>query len=118
MKKIITLAMVVSLLFGCENKHRKMQEEIQTRKENLQHHQDSALQASQQEVQRLDEELQRANHQYEQMRRLAEQAHAAGTATYEQLSNVTKMRIHRDSLQTQFDVLCAKIKYIHKRQKE
>ena len=118
MKKYILLTIVVCLLFGCEDKHRKMQEEIQTRKERLQHHQDSALQASQQEVQRLDEELQRVNRQYEQMKRQAEQAHAAGTATYEQLSNVTKMRMHRDSLQTQFDVLCAKIKYIHKRPKE
>ncbi len=118
MKKTIILLVAVCLLFGCEDKHRKMQEEIQTRKERLQHHQDSALEASQKEVQRLDEEIQRVNRQYEQMKRQAEKAHAAGTATYKQLSDVTKMRIHRDSLQTQFDVLCAKIKYIRKRQKE
>lgn len=38
-------------------------------------------------------------------------------ATAEELETVTLMRIKVDSLQTQFDVQCAKIKYIHKRQK-
>ena len=31
---------------------------------------------------------------------------------------LTKTRVRRDSLQTRFDVLCAKIRYIHKKQKE
>ena len=46
----------------------------------------------------------------------AEAAPAAGTATAAQLTRVTQMRMHRDSLQVQFDVLCAKVKYIKKRQ--
>ena len=39
-------------------------------------------------------------------------------ATAEELTALTRKRMLRDSLQTQFDVLCAKIKYIHKRQKQ
>jgi hypothetical protein len=52
------------------------------------------------------------------MKREAQTAHDAGTATAEQLRAVTHMRMHRDSLKTRFDVLCAKIKYIRRRQSE
>ena len=39
-------------------------------------------------------------------------------ATAEELTMLTRTRMRRDSLQTRFDVLCAKIRYIHKKQKE
>ena len=39
-------------------------------------------------------------------------------ATADELTLLTKTRVRRDSLQTRFDVLCAKIRYIHKKQKE
>ena len=39
-------------------------------------------------------------------------------ATPEELTMLTKTRVRRDSLQTRFEVLCAKIRYIHKKQKE
>jgi len=118
MRKIFIILLTIFILSSCENKHEKMQQEIKTRKEALKHHQDSALSASEKDVQKLDKELQEANKKYYKMKADAEAAHAAGTATAKQLTNVTKMRLYRDSLQTQFDVQCAKIKYIHKRQKE
>lgn len=105
-------------LTACQSKHEQLQQQIEQRKEALKHHQDSALTASQRTVQQLDEQLQQAKADYERMKRAADAAHANGTATAEQLTATTQMRLHRDSLQAQFDAECAKIKYIRKRQKE
>ena len=58
------------------------------------------------------------NRKYNKMKHEAQVAHDAGTATAEQLREVTRTRMHRDSLKTRFDMLCAKIKYIRKRQSE
>lgn len=52
------------------------------------------------------------------IRETVERRKAALQATADDLQTLTLMRIKRDSLQTRFDVQCAKIKYIHKRQKE
>jgi len=105
-------------LTACQSKHEQLQQQIEQRKEALKHHQDSALTAAQRTVQQLDEQLQQAKADYERMKREADAAHANGTATAEQLTATTQMRLHRDSLQAQFDAECAKIKYIRKRQKE
>lgn len=112
------LALIAMVLSGCHNKHEQLQQQIEQRKSALKHHQDSALSASQLDVQRLDSELQVVSAQYEKMKRVSEQAHANGTATAQQLTATTQMRLRRDSLQAQFDAQCAKIKYIRKRQKE
>ena len=91
MKTKWVVAFAISIiLIGCESKHDKLQKEI----------------------------LQEVNRKYAKMKREAQAAHDAGTATAEQLRAVTHMRMHRDSLKTRFDVLCAKIKYIRKRQSE
>ena len=119
MKRLLFLGITISLLLcGCESKHDKLQEEIRLRKEALVHKQDSVLKTSQKEVEELDKEIQTVNRKYNQMKHEAQVAHDAGTATAEQLREVTRMRMHRDSLKTRFDMLCAKIKYIRKRQSE
>ena len=119
MKRLLFLGITISLLLcGCESKHDKLQEEIRLRKEALVHKQDSVLKASQKEVEALDKEIQIVNRKYNQMKHKAQVAHDAGTATAEQLREVTRMRMHRDSLKTRFDMLCAKIKYIRRRQSE
>ena len=102
--RLFILFTLLLLLINCESKHTKLQEEIRQRKEALIH--------------KLDKEIQIVNRKYNQMKHEAQVAHDAGTATAEQLRAVTRMRMHRDSLKTQFDMLCAKIKYIRKRQSE
>ena len=92
MKNIVIIFVAILCLSACQTRHEKLQKEIEMRRSTLKHHQD-----------------QRMLHE-------AEAAHAAGTATAAQLTRVTQMRMHRDSLQVQFDVLCAKVKYIKKRQ--
>jgi len=114
----VTSITIYLFLCGCESKHHQLQEEIRQRKEALIRHQDSTLRASQKEVEQLDKEILVVNRQYAKMKREAQQAHAAGTATAQQLREVTRMRMHRDSLKTRFDMLCAKIKYIRRRQSE
>ena len=116
--RIYILFTLLFLLINCESKHTKLQEEIRQRKEALIHKQDSVLRASQKEVEELDKEIQIVNRKYNQMKQEAQRAHDAGTATAEQLRSVTRMRMHRDSLKARFDMLCAKIKYIRRRQSE
>ena len=52
------------------------------------------------------------------MKQATDAKHDAGTATAEEFTATTKARIRRDSLQARFDVLCAEIKYIIKRQRQ
>ncbi|MBR1400312.1 MAG: hypothetical protein IJ562_01820 [Prevotella sp.] len=118
MRRFVIIMAAALCLVSCQSKHEKLQREIQQRRSALEHHQDSALEASQKEVERLDKELQKVNAEYNKMKTAAEAAHAAGTATAEQLTRTTQMRMHRDSLQVQFDVMCAKIKYINKRKQQ
>jgi len=91
---------------------------IETRKQALRLHQDISLKQAQEELTRVDSTLLAVKQQYEQLRQKVEKDKQALRATPEELTLLTRTRIHRDSLQTRFDVLCAKIRYIHKKQKE
>ncbi len=116
MKNIVIIFVALLCLSACQTRHEKLQKEIEMRRSALKHHQDSALTASEKEIEQVYGQLEQARSQYQRMLHEAEAAHAAGTATAAQLTRVTQMRMHRDSLQVQFDVLCAKVKYIKKRQ--
>ena len=52
------------------------------------------------------------------MREKVEADKAALKATPEELTQLTRMRIWRDSIRTQFETLGAKIHYIRQKQKE
>lgn len=91
---------------------------IDARKQALVLQQNIELTRAQEELAVIDQALQKAKADYERMKRQSEAHHKAGTATADELTRTTLMRMHRDSLQVQFDVQCAKIKYIHKRQKQ
>lgn len=106
--------MAVAMLSACGPKSRR--NEIEQRKEALKQKQDSALTASQQELAWVDSALQAAIVRYDQ---LQEQLHA-GKHTSTQMKQlgdeITAARLHRDSLQIRYDVLCGKIRYIHHKQ--
>lgn len=91
---------------------------IDTRKRALKLYQDIELKRSQEELALLDSALQAVNHDYEYQKQKVEKDKAELRATPEELTMLTKTRMHRDSLQTRYDVLCGKIRYIHKKQKE
>lgn len=91
---------------------------IDTRKRALKLHQDIELKRSQEELAIIDSTLQAVKHDYEYQKQKVEKDKKELRATPEELTMLTKTRVRRDSIQTRFDVLCAKIRYIHKKQKE
>ena len=91
---------------------------IDTRKKALKLYQDIELKKAQQELLVTDSLLQALNHDYAYQQEKVERDKAALRATPEELTMLTLTRMKRDSLRTQYEVLGAKIRYIHKKQKE
>ena len=91
---------------------------IETRKQALILQQNIELKRSQEELAIVDSLLQVVKSDYETLKPKVEKAKQELRATPEELTLLTKTRVRRDSLQTRFEVLCAKIRYIHKKQKE
>ena len=91
---------------------------IDTRKKALKLYQDIELKKTQQELLITDSLLQAVNHDYAYQQEKVERDKAALRATPEELTMFTLTRMKRDSLRTQTEVLGAKIRYIHKKQKE
>ena len=118
MKKsiITTLVLATLLLTGCGQSERR--KEIDQRRAALQHKQDSSLLAAQQELAIVDSTLEAVKAEYERMKVVVEQHRAELRATEDELMALNLLRVHRDSLQVQWDLLGAKIKYIRQKQKE
>ena len=91
---------------------------VDIRRQALSLQQSIELKRSQEELAVVDSALQAVKQDYERRKLEVELAKAELRATPEELTALTKARVRRDSLQTRFDVLCAKIRYIHKKQKE
>ena len=91
---------------------------IETRKQALILQQNIELKRSQEELAIVDSQLQVVKSDYETLKLKVEKDKQELRATPEELTMLTKTRVRRDSLQTRFEVLCAKIRYIHKKQKE
>ena len=91
---------------------------IETRKQALRLQQNIGLKQSQEELAIVDSMLQAVKHDYDYQKQKVEKDKAELRATAEELTMLTKTRVKRDSLQTRFNALCAKIRYIHKKQKE
>ena len=91
---------------------------IDTRKKALKLYQDIELKKTQQELRITDSLLQAVSHDYAYQQEKVERDKAALRATPEELTMFTLTRMKRDSLRTQTEVLGAKIRYIHKKQKE
>ena len=91
---------------------------IDTRKKALRLYQEIELKRTQEELARTDSLLQLINHDYAYQQTKVEKDKAALCATPEELTMLTRTRMKRDSLRTQCETLGAKIRYIHKKQKE
>lgn len=96
----------------------KFPKAINERKEALKLYQSASLRIAQKQLAYLDSALEAEKRIFRDMEKSVAAHKSAGTATAQELTALTRKRMLRDSLQTQFDVLCAKIKYIHKRQKQ
>lgn len=96
----------------------KFPKAINERKEVLKLYQSASLRIAQKQLAYVDSALEAEKRIFRDMEKSVAAHKSAGTATAQELTALTRKRMLRDSLQTQFDVLCAKIKYIHKRQKQ
>ena len=112
----IVISMIAATLLStaCGNSRR---DEIEARKAALKHKQDSSLQAAQQELAIVDSTLEAVKAEYELKKQEVEAHKAALQATEEELTALTLLRMHRDSLQVQWNALGAKIKYIRTKSK-
>ena len=115
--RLAAVMLVLTLMLSsCTDNSRR--QEIDQRRAALKHKQDSTLEASQRELAIVDSTLQAVNAEYERMKIEVEQHKKELRATAEELTALTKLRVRRDSLQTQWDVLGAKIKYIRVKKQE
>ncbi len=95
-------------------------EAIEARKEALHLWQQAELLRTQKELAATDSLLQVVGKAYDEARQRQQQAdeHDDVEAWKQHNRTANQLKARLDSLQNRFDVACAKIKYIHKRQKE
>ena len=91
---------------------------VEARKAALRLHQDVELKIAQKELARTDSLLVLANRELEALQRQVDAHKAALTATAEELTNLTRTRMRRDSTRTQFEALGMKIRYIRQKKGE
>lgn len=90
---------------------------VEARKGALKLHQEIELKAAQDEMARTDILLQNANKELDSLQAEVEKHKAALKATPEELTLLTRTRMKRDSIRTQFETLGMKIHYIHEKMK-
>ena len=91
---------------------------IETRKKALGLYQSIALKQAQEDLTNTDSILQAVTHDYNYQKTKVDKDREMLRATKEELSMLNKTKVKLDSLRVRFDMQCAKIKYIHKKQKE
>ena len=91
---------------------------VEARKAALKLHQDVELKIAQKELARTDSLLVLANRELEALQRQVDAHKAALTATAEELTDLTRTRMRRDSIRTQFEALGMKIRYIRQKKGE
>ena len=91
---------------------------VETRKKALTLFQNISLKEAQEDLAITDSILQRVTLDYKYIKDKVEKDKAELRATPEELEMLTRTKMKLDSLKVRFDMQCAKIKYIHKKQKE
>ena len=116
MRNVLLAILVAILITACgETNTRK---EINRRKAALTEKQKTELKKAQDELWRTDSLLQLANKELEAMTKEVEEHKKALKATPEELTALTKLRVKRDSIRTQYEALGLKIRYIKKKSEE
>ena len=118
-EKVRNLALIIiaALMLGACGET-KTRQEINRRKAALKEKQETELRKAQEDLRITDSLLQVTNHVLDSLQQKVEKDKAALKATPEELTLLTKTRIKRDSIRTQFEVLGAKIRYIREKMKE
>lgn len=115
MRTLVIALIAAATLTGCGSDPKKM---VERRKASRAEFLDSLLTEAQAKLQRTDSILQVEEAAYNKMKAVVEQHRNELTATKEELEALNNKRVLVDSLKTQFEVDCGRVKYIHKKQKE
>ena len=91
---------------------------VETRKKALKLFQDISLKEAQEDLALTDSIMQKVGLDYKYIKEKVEKDKAELRVTAEELELLTRTKMKYDSLKVRFDMQCAKIKYIHKKQKE
>ena len=91
---------------------------VETRKKALKLFQDISLKEAQEDLALTDSIMQKVGLDYKYIKDKVEKDKAELRATPDELELLTRTKMKLDSLKVRFDMQCAKIKYIHKKQKE
>ena len=91
---------------------------VETRKKALKLFQNISLKEAQEDLAVTDSALQAVTLDYKYIKDEVDRDKAELRATAEELETLTRTKMKLDSLKVRFDMQCAKIKYIHKKQKE
>ena len=91
---------------------------VETRKKSLKLFQDISLKEAQEDLALTDSIMQKVGLDYKYIKDKVEKDKAELRATPDELELLTRTKMKYDSLKVRFDMQCAKIKYIHKKQKE
>ena len=116
MKKVIIILLAGTLMVvSCKDrKSEKMQQAQELRDQAREEFLDSALHQAELDLKRTDSLLEEMKKVHEQL-----QGNIKNTPYSKQLErDLTEARRIRDSLQVEFDTQCAKIKYLHRKQKQ
>lgn len=107
-----------SALNAVDSLRRTYPDAINQRKEALVIFQKASLAIAQQNLAKVDSTLLAVENELAMLKPQVEEHRSQGVATAQELQHYNKLRAFRDSLQGIFNMECAKIKYIHKRQEE
>ena len=91
---------------------------VETRKKALKLFQDISLKEAQEDLALTDSIMQKVGLDYKSIKEKVEKDKDELRATAEELELLTRTKMKYDSLKVRFDMQCAKIKYIQKKQKE
>ena len=91
---------------------------VETRKKALKLFQDISLKEAQEDLALTDSIMQKVGLDYKYIKEKVQKDKAELRAPAEELELLTRTKMKYDSLKVRFDMQCAKIKYIHKKQKE
>ncbi len=115
MRIFATMLLATAILTSCGDNPKKM---VERRKASRAEFLDSLLNEAQEKLRITDSTLQAEEALYKNMCATVEQHRKELTATKEELEALNRKRVLVDSLKTQFDVDCGRVKFIHKKQKE
>ena len=115
---LLTGGVLISCTSSLKKENEALRQEINDRREALAKHQDAGLKQAQQELALTDSLLTQATSEYDSLYAWMMANSLQLSDHSPQVEQLTLLRARCDSLKIQFEVLCEKIKYIRKKQRE